>query len=211
MVEALEKLQRLQECMEVLADTAPITFEQYLDIFGKDDDYELIDGVAVERMAVQLDHERLFAWLLTLLTIHTEQHHLGIVLGSRSAVRISEFRGRLPDLLFVSAERMHIVQQKAIEGAPDMVIEIISPSDRRSDIIQREADYRTIGVQEIWLVDRPRGHVRVLRKSDGRYEELEFREGAIECAVIPHIHLRAEWLLGDERPPVHEVLEGLQA
>ncbi|MCS6951098.1 MAG: Uma2 family endonuclease, partial [bacterium] len=127
MTTVTEKLHQLQECTEVLADTAPITFEQYLHMFGEDDDYELIDGVAVERMAVQLDHERLFVWLIVLLGQFVEQRQLGIVLGSRSAVRINEFRGRLPDLLFVRAERMSIVQQKAIYGAPDLVIEIIPP------------------------------------------------------------------------------------
>ncbi|MGC8783003.1 MAG: Uma2 family endonuclease [Armatimonadota bacterium] len=207
MVLALEKLQRLQEYTDILADTAPITFEQYLHMFGEDDDYELIDGVAVERMSAQIDHERLFAWLLTLFTMYTEQNRLGIVLGSRAAVRISDFRGRLPDLLFVRSERMHIVQQKAIYGAPDLVLEIVSPGERRSDIIQREADYRTVGVREIWLMDRPRGRVRVVRKGDEHYEEQEFGEGEIESVVLPGLRLQVQWLLGDERPPVHEVLK----
>lgn len=211
MVLAAESLQRIQECTKVLVDSAPITFEQFLDMFGEDDDCELIDGVAVERTAVQLEHEKLFVWLMMLIGQFVEQRQLGIVLGSRSAVRISEFRGRLPDLLFVRAERMHIVQQKAIYGAPDMVIEILSPSDRRSDTIQREADYRTVGVQEIWLIDRPRGRVRVVRKQDDRYVEQEFREGEVECAVLSPLRLRVEWLLGDERPPVHQVLKELQA
>lgn len=210
MVLALEKLQHLQECTEVLVHTAPITFEQYLELFGEDDEHELIDGVAVERMAVQLDHEKLFVWLLMLFGQFVEQRQLGIVLGSRSAVRISEFRGRLPDLLFVRAERMDIVQQKAIYGAPDLVVEIISPGDRRSDILQREADYRTVGAQEIWFIDRPRGRVRVVRRQDDHYWEQEFSEGEVECAVLSPLRLRVEWLLGDERPPVHEVLKELQ-
>ncbi|GBC97172.1 hypothetical protein HRbin16_02992 [bacterium HR16] len=207
MVLALEKLQRLQEYTEALADTAPITFEQYLDMFGEDDDYELIDGVAVERMSAQIDHELLFMWLARLFGDFVEQNRLGVVLGSRAAVRISDFRGRLPDLLFVRSERMHIVQQKAIYGAPDLVLEIISPGERRSDIIQREADYRTVGVQEIWLVDRPRGRVRVVRKQDNHYEEQEFGEGEIESVVLPGLRLQVQWLLSDERPPVHEVLK----
>lgn len=210
MVLALEKLQHLQECTEVLVHTAPITFEQYLDMFGKEDNYELIDGVAVERLAAQVERERLFAWLMTLLTMYTEQSQLGIVLGSRSAVRISEFRGRLPDLLFVRAERMDIVQQKAIYGAPDLVVEIISPRDRQSDTLQREADYRTVGVQEMWFIDRPRERVRVVRRQDDHCGEQELSEGEVECAVLSPLRLRVDWLLGDERPPVHEVLKGLQ-
>lgn len=207
MVLALEKLQRLQEYSEALADTAPITFEQFLDMFGEDDDYELIDGVAVERMSAQIDHELLFMWLARLFGDFVEQNRVGVVLGSRAAVRISDFRGRLPDLLFVRSERMHIVQQQAIYGVPDLVLEIVSPGERRSDIIQREADYRTVGVQEIWLIDRPRGRVRVVCKQDDHYEEREFGEGEIESVVLPGLRLQVQWLLSDERPPVHEVLK----
>ena len=127
----------------------PVTFDEFLDQFGPKDYVELVDGMAVEKARVQLEHEKLYGWLYIVLGLTTKARGLGMVLGSRTAVRINEFRGRLPDLFFVSQQRMAIVQEKATYGAPDLVIEIVSPNDRPSDLIALETDYRSIGVREI--------------------------------------------------------------
>lgn len=52
--------------------------------------------------------------------------------------------------------------------------------------------------------------VLALEKLQHLYWEQEFSEGEVECAVLSPLRLRIAWLLGDERPPVHEVLKGLQ-
>src|SRR6185295_1603557 len=98
--------------------------------FGPKDDVELIDGVVVERSMVQLDHEKLVDWLRFVIGLYVRALRLGSLLGSRTAVEINRFRGRLPDLLFVRREREEIVQQKAVYGAPDLILEVISPGDR---------------------------------------------------------------------------------
>lgn len=205
MATTMPDLAEVQENVCLLVGNAPMSFEQYLQTFGEDDDYELIDGVAVERASAQLDHELLYVWLLSLIHGIVEAKQVGIVLGSRSAVRISDFRVRLPDLLNVRAERMDIVRQQAIYGAPDLVIEIISPSDRRSDVLQREVDYRTPGVEEIWMIDRPRKVLRFLQRVEGDYAVQEITTGTVGSRVIPNLVLQAEWLLGDQRPSVREV------
>ena len=107
----------------------PMTFAEFLDLDGHESHVELVDGVVEERMAVQLDHEKLLRWLDHVLTPYVEARNLGTVLGSRTAVEIHEFRGRLPDLLFVRHDRMGIVQQKAVYGAPDLVLAQAGPVD----------------------------------------------------------------------------------
>src|SRR5438132_1703941 len=92
--------------------TRPLTFAEFLDLDGHENPVELIDGAIVEKSVVQLDHEKLLHWLDRVLGICVEERSLGIVLGSRTAVEIHQFRGRLPDLLFVRQHRMEIVQQK---------------------------------------------------------------------------------------------------
>src|SRR5579872_974092 len=92
----------------------PITFEQFLDLTGEVDDLELVKGVMVKRMAAQYPHERRFVWLLFLLNGYVRRRGLGVVLGSRTAVEIDRFGGRLPDILFVRADREEIIQERAI-------------------------------------------------------------------------------------------------
>ncbi|MBC8140147.1 MAG: Uma2 family endonuclease [Armatimonadetes bacterium] len=64
-------------------------------------DSELIRGVIKQRMAAQYLHEWIFMWLSSLLTNFVEYQKLGRILGSRTAVKINEYDGRLPDILFV--------------------------------------------------------------------------------------------------------------
>jgi len=175
-------------------------------MFNEDDDVELIDGTVVKRMAAQLEHEDLFGWLIMLIRGFVEATDQGIVLGSRTAVQIHTYRGRLPDLLFVRWARKFIVKQKGVYGAPDLVVEIISPTDRPSDIIALETDYRNIGVREIWLVDLPRKRVKVLRKKRKGYVEEVLSEGVLKSEVIKGFWLKVEWLFAEKRPKVLDVL-----
>lgn len=185
-----------------------ITFAEFLDRFGEDDDVELVDGMVVERMAAQLEHERLFAWLFRLMGDYVEERDLGIVLGSRTAVEINEHRGRLPDLLFVRRERQDIVQQKAIFGAPDLVVEFVSPNDRASDLIARETDYRAIGVAEIVFIDPRRRQVRALRRRDAAWnEETLGPEDVLTLETVDGFAVNAEWLLSEPRPAVRATLD----
>jgi Uma2 family endonuclease len=188
----------------------PISFARYLQITGDKDYVELVDGVLVEKMAAHLDHEWILTWLLSVLRIMADKRKLGMVLGSRTAVEINEFRGRLPDILFVAEARRDIVHQEAIYGAPDLVIEFPSPGDRPSDLIALETDYRHIGVLEIVFVDRRKKFIRILRKSAG-YKEIVITSGPCTFETLPDIRLQAEWLLGDTRPEAFDLISELLA
>lgn len=188
----------------------PLTFDEFLDLFmGREENVELVDGVVVERRMVQYDHEKLLIWLLHVAGIYVEEKDLGIVMGSRTAVEITPFRGRLPDLLFVRKERMGIIQQKGLYDAPDLVLEITSPGDRRSDIIALETDYRGIGVQEVVFIDQRKRHVRVLRKRDNDYEEETRTSGLLRLEAIPGFQVEVEWLFDEPRPAVRDTLASL--
>jgi Uma2 family endonuclease len=187
----------------------PITFEEFLQLTGEDDDVELINGVMVEKMAAQLDHEWLFAWLYRVIGVYVEKRKLGIALGSRTAVEISEFNGRLPGIVFVREERRSIIQQKAIYGAPDLVIELVSPNDRRGDIIALETHYRAINVPEILFVDRRKQTLHFVRKRDTEYEEQTIVSGPVTFETIEGLTLQAEWILQEPRPDVYDSVTAL--
>ncbi|MBW3623021.1 MAG: Uma2 family endonuclease [Armatimonadetes bacterium] len=206
-----QEITQVMESRTLRLGERPIPFERYLELTGENDDIELVNGVMVENMATQYDHERLFGWFYLLLGSYVGRRGLGVVLGSRTAVRINEFGGRLPDLLFVRRERLDIIQQKAITGAPDLVIEIVSPNDRPSDIIGLETDYRSIGVAEIAFIDRGKGRVRLLRKRGETYEEEEVRSGPFRFETVEGFRLEAEGVLNDALPDEFAILDGLLA
>ena len=87
---------------------------------------------------------------------------LDVVLSPRDVV--------VPDLLFVSAERASILTEANVQAAPDLAIEILSPSSRRSDELRKRDLYERHGVREYWIVDPEAESVKVFRRGDaGRY------------------------------------------
>ena len=189
----------------------PIDFETWL-IETRAIDTELIKGVMVDRMAAQYPHEWIFAWLFSLLRNYTRNRKLGVVLGSRTAVKIDRHDGRLPDILFVRAANTEIIQKDAIYGAPDLVIEIVSPNDTRSDIIALESDYSAIGVPEIVFVDPQKKQVRRVRKAqDGTYKSKLMLTGRLEFDSIPGFWIEVDWIFAETQPDEFEVTSRLIA
>jgi Uma2 family endonuclease len=185
----------------------PLTFEEFVRLFGEDDDVELVDGMVVQRVAARDIHEDLQGWLLLIMRGYVSAKGLGIIRGSRTAVKITEHRGRLPDIVFVRKENAQIVQEDGIFGTPDLVVEIWSPGDRLSDMLAKEADYKSIGVLEIWFVDQQRRQVRVLRKGKEGYEEKVMKRGVLKSEVVEGFWVKVEWLF---KKPLPNELETLQ-
>jgi Uma2 family endonuclease len=185
----------------------PMTFEEFVRLFGEDDDVELVDGMVVQRVAARDIHEDLQGWLLLIMRSYVSAKSLGIVRGSRTAVKITEHRGRLPDIVFVRKENAQIVQEDGIFGTPDLVVEIWSPGDRLSDMLAKEADYKSIGVLEIWFVDQQRRQVRVLRKGKEGYEERVMKKGVLRSEIVEGFWVKVEWLF---KKPLPNELETLQ-
>ena len=105
-------------------------------------------------------------------------------------VRRDPLRVRQPDLLFVSNERADILGER-IEGGPDLVVEIISPSNTRAEIESRLTDYASLNVRECWLVYPQLHAVEVLRLEGGEWQRAYIRGAGerIESAVLPGLEL----------------------
>ena len=200
------------------AANRPIDFKTWLEISFEQDkkfETELVKGVMKERMAAKYPHEWIFMWFAGVFSAFVENQQLGRILGSRTAVKIDAYSGRLPDILFVRAENMGIIHEDAIYGTPDLVIEIISKNDRPSDLVPLEADYRSIGVPEIVFIDPKKKWVRYLLKNETDYDEAILTAGRLQFAAVPGFHIEAEWLFMDHKPDpftvVKELIEAKEA
>ena len=85
---------------------------------------ELVNGVLEEKPMVQLDHELTEGWIYIVMRAYVQKRGLGMVVHSHFPVQINSFSGRLPDIVFVLQEQIHIVEQKAIVGVPNLVVEM---------------------------------------------------------------------------------------
>lgn len=105
-----------------------------------------------------------------------------------------------PDLCFVARERRSIIQESFISGPPDLVIEVISESNRTHDTVVKFRDYARFGVAEYWLVD-PRENLISTWRLDGNLYELLGRAGSsdlVTSRVLPELRLDAAQVLAED-------------
>lgn len=116
-----------------------------------DDKRELFDGFLVEcDMATEL-HEYLTALFIAVLFAWAQKNG-GKVLAAAYKVRVSANRGVMPDVQYFKPGRKN-PPQALTTGAPDLVVEVVSPTSQRYDRVTKLRYYQQIGVPEYWLVD----------------------------------------------------------
>jgi Uma2 family endonuclease len=118
---------------------------------------------------------------------------LGIALTAPTDVALDESDIVQPDLLFVSKERASILSETGTRGAPDLVVEILSESTRRTDERTKRALYDRAGVREYWVVDPTLDTVKVYRRAGAVFElaaELDAESGdSLSTPLLPGFEL----------------------
>ena len=156
-----------------------LTYESYLKT-PDDERYELLDGMLVMEPAPLTTHQYVLGNLHHAVRSFLDEHNLGEVYISPTDVVLSDTNVMQPDLLFVSAERAHIVTRENIQGAPELVVEVLSPSTAERDKTLKLDLYARHGVKEYWLVDPNAKTVMVLLLGERGFEAVgTYREGQI--------------------------------
>jgi Uma2 family endonuclease len=147
--------------------------------------HELIDGAELMTPAPNPDHQAVVVNLTALL--HARARRLGHVFVAPTDVVLSEHDLVQPDLLFVTKTRAHLIGAKNIEGAPDLVIEVLSPSTETVDRVQKLGLYDRSGVREYWVVDPASKTVQIHEFGSPRRTRV-YKEGqSFESAVLPEL------------------------
>ena len=115
--------------------------------------YEIIDDELVVTPAPGLRHQRIATDLVTILNAFTREHGLGQLFAATADVLFAESDYLEPDILFVRRNRAEVLTDRGVEGPPDLVVEITSPSTAARDRGVKLERYRLYGVPEYWVVD----------------------------------------------------------
>ena len=154
-----------------------LTYADYLST-PEDKRYELLDGELMMTPAPNEAHQRTQAELGYYLMTFVKSRGLGRIYYSSTDVVLSDMDVVQPDLLFVSTERAQIITPDNIQGPPDLVVEILSPSTAERDRGYKRALYAQHGVKEYWVVGTDAGVITVLLLGDKGYEVVDtFGEG----------------------------------
>lgn len=118
-------------------------------------------------------------------------------------------RGREPDLLFVSKKNLHRLKKNYLDGAADLVIEIISPESRGRDRGDKFYEYEKEGDKEYWLIDYERQQAEFYNlDKKGIYQFSKPDENNIfHSQAIKNLELKVDWLWQEKLPTLLEIVK----
>jgi Uma2 family endonuclease len=175
-----------------------ITFEEFRQFPVDGKRYELVRGEVHVTPSPATRHQFIVQNLALSLGLHVVKDNLGEVLTAPLDVRLSEDTAFQPDLIFVSNSRAGIILENWIEGAPDLVVEVSSPSTATYDRATKLPLYAEFGVSEYWLVDSQVKTVEVLKLEGKKY----FVDATLAGEQVLTSNLFPGWQL-----PLHDLFD----
>lgn len=154
------------------------TYKDYL-LFPEDGKrHEIIDGEHFMTPAPSTRHQRISGRIFRILSDFVEENKLGEVFCAPYDIVLSDVDVVQPDIVFISSENKHIITESNIQGTPDLVIEIISETTRKTDKVIKHRLYEKFGVKEYWIIDPVVDTVEVYRPSEIGYKKTaEYEKG----------------------------------
>lgn len=192
-----------------IKDQAPrrlkMSYQEYLEFAGDAQIVEWVEGEGISYMPPIHIHQNIVGFLYELLNFITQYFDLGHVILAPFEVKLwPDGPSREPDLLFIRKENLSKLTDRRFEGAPDLIIEVVSPGSVSEDRVRKFTQYEQAGVQEYWIID-PRPHQQqvdfYLLGQDNMYHAAPLQEGGrYQSTVIPHLWFNVDWLWQEPLP-----------
>jgi Uma2 family endonuclease len=147
-----------------------LTIDEYMELPNDGKRYQILDGELNVTPAPNTRHQRISKRLERVLLFALEETGLGEIFYAPVDVILDGHNILQPDLVFVCKERMNIIGPANIQGAPDLVIEILSQSTRRTDVLVKSEIYARFGVPSYWIVDPEIDRIDLYNLASGTYQ-----------------------------------------
>ena len=165
------------------------TYEDYL-LLPEHDRRELIEGDFYLAPLPITRYQDILRNLSTVLWDFVRRNSLGIVYWAPYDVVLSKLNVVQPDIIYISNQRRDIITENNISGAPDLVIEILSPGTADRDRGLKQCIYARYGVQEYWIVDPIENSVEVMELGEQGYIAAgTYLSGDVSSSLLPGLHL----------------------
>lgn len=176
--------------MASVTDRKKMTYADYLKI-QDNNRYEILNGELYMVPAPSTDHQGVSRNLEFLIWNFVKEKGLGKVFYAPIDVVFDDDEVFQPDIVFIKSERQGIISKNAIQGVPDLVVEIVSPSSAFYDTVEKKEIYRKYGVKEYWLIFPDEKGIEILTLENGEY--LEFckskREGMVKSKLLEGLEI----------------------
>jgi Uma2 family endonuclease len=186
---------------DVLQETsARMTYEDLLLLPDDGLRHELIDGVHYVTASPVTRHQRILRRLAVEIELWLRDHPTGEMFFAPLDVVLSRHDVVVPDLIYISAARSEGLEAKGLFAAPDLAVEILSPSTRRRDETLKRQLYDRVGVAEYWLIDPDDDFVAISCRDRGQLRPTgvltALNDDELTSPLFPGFAMRLRNLLG---------------
>lgn len=199
--------QRLLAALSAPDQPPKLTYEEFLAWADEDTNAEWVDGAIVMPSPASVRHQQIVQFLLRVLASFVEIKPLGTILVAPFQMKLAQ-SGREPDVLFVKQKHLDRLTPTYLNGAGDLVVEVVSPESIGRDRGEKFVEYEQAGIPEYWLIDPLTERAEFYQlNARGRYDLMRpDADGVYRSAVLPGLWLRERWLWQDPLPDVADVL-----
>ena len=185
-----------------------MTEQEFVDWCTDETWAEWIDGRVLVMSPVSFEHAKIMSFLSHLFRAFTDEHDMGEVLAEPFQIRFSKLkRRRSPDLIFISKGREPDPDDTHFEGAPDLIVEIVSWDSQTRDRREKFIEYESVGVREYWIVDPISKTVETNVLKSRRFVQIGPKEEIIHSKVLPRFYIKPSWLWRSRLPSVSSLLK----
>lgn len=176
------------------------TYQDYLNLPDDGKRHEVINGELIMTPAPNIFHQTVSNNLEFELNSFIKKKNVGKMFHAPTDVKLSETNVVQPDIIFVTVERSNIITENFIDGAPDLIIEILSPGTAYYDLIEKKELYERFEVKEYWIVDPKKRRVEIYQNAAQQFElnqRIEL-EGFAKSLVIEGFEVSLEMIFSQE-------------
>jgi Uma2 family endonuclease len=188
-----------------------MTERQFVDWCPAQIKAEWVDGEVILVPTETPGHNKRELFIGRVVAEFVERLDLGTVFLGTVPVRLPVVRRRrIPDVVFVAATRTHIIGDTEINGAPDLIIEVVSPDSVSRDWVDKRDDYQRAGAREYWIVDPRHEQFAAYALHGKTYRAIHpDAQGRVPSRVLKGLYIRPAWLWRSPLPKVATVLKEL--
>lgn len=182
-----------------------MSYEEYLESSDDARIVEWVNGEGIIYMPPLYPHQNIASFLDGLLRLFIDFFNLGVLIPAPFEIKLwPDGPSREPDLIVVTKENLAGLTDRRFEGAPDLLIEIISPGSVTEDRVHKFTEYEQAGVREYWIIDA-RSHQQqadfYVLGEDKIYQAASVDDqGVFRSTVLPHFWLQVDWLRQEQLP-----------
>lgn len=168
------------------------TYEDYLELPDDRNRYEIINGELIMTPVPKTIHQDVVGNLFYELNDFIRKDKLGKVYTAPFDVLLGKKNVVQPDILFIAKENKKIITEDNVRGAPDLIVEVLSPTTAYYDLIEKKELYEKFGVREYWIVDPKKQWVEIYTLEDKKYKSHQQAEksGKINSKLLKGFELK---------------------